>query len=245
MGINFFITLLLLWVGHFLVDFMIAIWPVYKTISHLDIATMGMIAGLSAFIGEGMQIVFGSLSDQGYRRGLLTLGILGTTACAFLAYTQTYWILFFLFLVTCLGSGAFHPAAIGLTGSLSASRKGMLIGIFASGGAAGFGCSQLVYTSVYEGTEGQTIWLAIPSLLLIFVLLFYMSNVSPALTQKRRVDFKGFFQLFKNRNVTLLYIIQVCNQSLSWGLIFLLPDFLLSRGYEHAVCLGGGISATL
>ena len=144
-------------------------------------------APLRFFVGKGMR-EFGSLSDRGYRRGLLTLGILGTpihrpTGFCFSSFWSPVW-----------DAGAFHPAAIGLTGSLSASRKGMLIGIFASGGAAGFGCSQLVYTWVYEGTQGQTIWLAIPSLLLIFVLLFYMSNVRPYFDTKASSGFQRLFQ---------------------------------------------------
>ncbi len=238
---NFAITLIILWLGHFLVDFMISLWPIYKTITHLDIATMGMIAGLCAFVGEGLQMVFGSMSDQGYRRSLIIFGIVASTSCAFLAYTQNYWILFFLFLVTCIGSGAFHPAAIALVGSLSPTRKGLLISVFATGGAAGFGCGQLVFSSLYETMQGKTAILAIPSILLVLLIAFYqMANIKLPTIPKQKMDFKGFFKLFKNRNIKLLYIIQVCNQSVSWGLVFLLPDLLISRGYESHVCLGGG-----
>ncbi len=52
-------SLIFLALAHFLVDFMIGIWAIYKTIAHLDLFLAGVISGVGAFIGEGMQIFFG------------------------------------------------------------------------------------------------------------------------------------------------------------------------------------------
>nr|MBA2728798.1 hypothetical protein [Parachlamydiaceae bacterium] len=70
---NQYLTLAALWVGHFSVDFMLGIWSVYKTIAGLDLALCGLIVGLCAFIGEGLQAYFGTLSDRGYRTQLIVI----------------------------------------------------------------------------------------------------------------------------------------------------------------------------
>lgn len=239
---NFYLTILLLWLSHFLVDFMIGVWPIYKTIAHLDLAKAGLIAASCAFIGEGLQMLFGSLSDLGYRRILIILGMLATTSCAFLAFTQNYTYLFILYMITCIGSGAFHPSAAGLVGTLSESRKGLLIAIFASGGALGLACSQIVFARFHSLFEGNTLVLALPSVAIITFLSFYKlaAPTKRLAVHGKHVDLKGFFGLFKNREITLLYFTQVCNQSLAWGTVFLLPDVLVSRGHESWICLGGG-----
>ncbi len=237
-----FISLLLLWLAHFLVDFMIGIWPVYKTMFHLDIATAGVIAGAGAFIGEGLQAVFGSLSDKGYRKKLIAAGLFCTGATALLAYTQSYPVLFLIFMTTCIGSGAFHPCAASLVGDLAPHRRGLLISIFASGGALGLAASQLIYVQAFKILHGSTIWLIIPSCLLVLVMVFYQFG---GLGNARKHSHKSlnlgqFATFFKDVDLKNLYIAQVCSQSILWGLMFLLPDFLRSRGYEDWVCFGGG-----
>ena len=105
---NLIITAFVLWLGHFFVDFMISIWAVYKTMAHIDLAIAGLISTFCAFTGEGMQLVFGSLSDKGYRKPLIALGILSTAGVSLLPYTDSFTLMWLLFLITCLGSGAFH-----------------------------------------------------------------------------------------------------------------------------------------
>ena len=47
-------------------------------------------------------------------------------------------------------------------------------------------------------------------------------------------------KLFKQKELCLLYFSQVCNQSVYWGLFFLLPDVLFSKGYSEWISFGGG-----
>ena len=101
------VTLLLLWIGHFLVDFMIGVFSVYKTMVGLDLAMAGMIAFLGALIGEGSQALFGSLSDRGRRGPLVALGLVLTCGSVMMAYTQNYLFIFPLILLTYLGSASF------------------------------------------------------------------------------------------------------------------------------------------
>ena len=143
-------ALIIVWLAHFLVDVMIGFWSVYKTLAHLDLAIAGLIAGICPFIGEGMQVIFGSLGDKGFRKALLIFGIGATCANALISYTDQYFPLFLLYLLTNIGSGAFHPTAVAIASSLTKNRKGLFVTIFASGGALGLGVSHMIFTHYYQ-----------------------------------------------------------------------------------------------
>ncbi len=236
-------TLFFLWLAHFLVDFMIGIWAIYKTLAHLDLFLAGMISGVGAFLGEGMQIFFGPLSDKGWRKHLICAGLLVTAASVFLSYFTSYWMFLLLFSATCLGSGAFHPSAVSLAGTLTLNRKALMITIFASGGSFGLAFSQMVFTHFHEILNGQTSTLLIPTALLTLLLVFYglkgMQRFTPA-ASSHEVSLKNLFGMFKKRNLRLLYIAQVCNQTIFWATVFFLPDTLMCKGYDQWLCHGGG-----
>lgn len=239
---NIIITLSALWVTHFFVDFMIGIWAVYKTIAELDLAICGLIAGVSAFAGEGMQAVFGSLSDKGYRFHLIIFGVLLSAASTLLAYFESYFALFFLFLITCIGSGAFHPCAASLINSLPNQRKSLLMSIFQSGGGLGLAFSQMIFAYTYFTFEGNTFILAIPTILLAILLMFQQKIFTcfDSKTPTKKASLKKFAEFFRHPLLSRLYIAQVCNTSIMWGMLFLLPDILVSRGYDPWICFGGG-----
>ncbi len=236
-------TLIFLALAHFLVDFMIGIWAIYKTLAHLDLFIAGIISGVGAFLGEGMQIFFGPLSDRGWRKHLICGGLLIAAASVFLAYYTHYWMLLALYVTTCLGSGAFHPSAVSLAGALTANRKALMITIFAAGGSFGFACSQMVFTHLHAKLNGNTALLIAPTILLTLTLIFYglkgIQNFAPVRSMKE-INLKALFGMFKKRNLRLLYIAQVCNQTIFWGTIFFLPDTLMCKGYDTWICHGGG-----
>jgi FSR family fosmidomycin resistance protein-like MFS transporter len=236
-----YITLFLVTLGHFIVDFMIGIWPVHKTMAELDLATAGIIAGSCAFVGEGAQLYFGGLADRGYRRFLIAAGILAATASVFLSYADDYAFLALLYLMTCLGSGAFHPSAVSLISRMALQHKTLFITIFAAGGALGLASSQLVFSHSHAFLEGKTAILAIPTLFLVLYIAFRSLYEPPiAQTLPANSKFKAIKQFFNDRNLTYLYISQVCSQTIAWAIIFLLPDVLQTKGYNSWICYGGG-----
>ncbi len=237
-----FTSLLVLWFGHCFVDIMIGFWYVYKSLAHLDLAIAGIIAGISPFIGEGLQVYFGSLGDKGYRKALLIFGLLSCAAGSLFAYTENYMLLFLIYLTICIGSGAFHPTAVAIASSLTESRKGLFVTIFASGGSIGLAFSQLIFTYWYLNFNGHTLLLALPIILLCGYILFL--NIHGASHQPtppgRRYGFSAMKKLFRCRELVTLYASQVCTQSIFWGTIFLLPDVLASKGYESWISYGSG-----
>jgi len=221
-----------------MIDFMVGVWPVYKTIMQLDLAVAGVMIAACVLLGEGMQLYFGSLSDMGRRKQVLLLGLFTSLGACFYAYFQGYTTLFFLLLCTCIGSGAFHPSATSMVGGLPTWRKGLFMTIFASGGSFGLAASQLVFTKAFLFSDGKTWILALPTLFLICLLFF--KKDPQTVKKKSRLNFNEVFSLFKNRELTLLYLLQVANQTVFWATIFLLPDLLSARGYDAWISFGGG-----
>lgn len=235
-------SMVIIWLSHFLVDLMIGIWPVFKTFAQMDLALAGLIGGGCAFFGEGMQVVFGILSDRGWRKFLILAGLFTTTASAYFAYTDSYVGFFLLCLLTCIGSGAFHPAAVSFVSDLPSQRKGFLIGLFTSGGSFGMAVGQLAFTQTHSWFDGHTAWLALPAIIVIIAAC--LGNLGKQTTTQsvapRHFDLKIFKHFFRHRPLRMLYFSQVCNATMLWGTLFLLPDLLLSRGYDSWISFGGG-----
>src|ERR1700722_12692062 len=96
-------SLLILWVSHLFLDFCTGIWPIYKTISGIDLAKAGLIAGLSGFIGVALQICFGFFSDRGYRKKLMMLGLCLSSCILLITFATDTLSSFFILLLLMLG----------------------------------------------------------------------------------------------------------------------------------------------
>ncbi|MDP1834293.1 MAG: MFS transporter [Chlamydiales bacterium] len=232
------VTLLVLWLGHLLVDFQIGIFSVYKTMADLDLAKAGIVGIVAALFGEGCQAFFGSWSDSGHRKKLIILGMVLTAASSLMAYSDNYFLLTVLLLGTFIGSAAFHPSSAGLVGTLS-KRKGLFFTIFASGGALGLAFSQISFYHAYQYLEGNTAILALPLMILAGACLFLPLDVIST-GPRKPTRFSDLARLFKRADFRCLYYVQVCNQTLYWGTVFLLPDVLAATGYDESISFGGG-----
>ncbi|WP_068471311.1 MFS transporter [Candidatus Protochlamydia phocaeensis] len=229
-----------IWMAHLIMDFMIGVWPVYKTLVTIDLVVAGLIASLGMFIGEGLQLYFGFLSDKGHHQKLLVLGIGLTATIPFLSYVENEWILFTFILCCFLGSGAFHPAASGMLIGWVPKYKSFLIALFACGGMIGAAISQYVFRYFFVQFEGQTWFLAVP---ILCVTLGCLCFRFPAIKkQERRIHFKDMLRIIHpyRFQLGLLYFIQLCLQVIVLSFSFLLPDILKIKGYEEWFCLGGG-----
>jgi len=232
-------SLLLLWLSHLFLDFFTGIWPIYKTISQIDITLAGLIAGASGFIGESLQLFFGYFSDRGQRKKCMLLGLCLASSMLFVTFTLKPLFCFFLLLLLMTGSASFHPAAAGFTGLLSQEKKGRTILLFASGGAIGLAISQLTFTKLLGLSQGHALILLLPVALLILLLSRYsfVDNVTA-----QAFSMKEFLQPFmqRRRTLLLLYFTQVANFTLWTAFIFLLPDLMRAKECHSWLCMGGG-----
>lgn len=233
-------SLWLLWLSHLFMDFFTGIWPIYKTVANIDIAQAGLIAGASGFLGEIFQVLFGYFSDRGHRKRVLLLGLVLSSSILWITFAQGIGGSFLLLLLLMLGSGSFHPAAMGMTGSIGGERKGSSILFFASGGAIGLGISQLAFTKLREVFEGHALIVFAPLLVLIAVLAFH--KFPQQVFAKPTLTLRGFFQpiMHCRKPLLLLYLSQVAVQGLVLSFMFLLPDILATRECNSWLCMGGG-----
>jgi len=231
-------SLALLFCTHLLLDFFTGIWPIYKTMAEIDLAKAGLIAGISGFIGEFLQIFFGYFSDRGHRKKILMLGLLLSSCILWITFTDGILSSFFILLLLMLGSGAFHPAGAGLAGFLSPQQKGRNILFFACGGAVGLAFSQLAFTRIFSHFNGHALVLFLPVLVMLVILALYRL---PEQQENRKLSLREFFQPLKRVKgpLTLLYITQVFNFTLITAFIFLLPDLMNSREAHSWLCMGG------
>jgi FSR family fosmidomycin resistance protein-like MFS transporter len=232
-------SLILLWSSHLLLDFFTGIWPIYKTIAGIDLAKAGLIAGLSGFFGEFLQLFFGYFSDRGFRKTVIILGLILASCVLWITFTSDILFSFFILLLLMLGSGSYHPAAVGFAGLLSSERKGRNILFFASGGAIGLAISQLAFTKALDLCRGHALIFLIPVAMLIGVIACYPMQGQG---DNRRLSFKEFIQplLRAKHSLVLLYITQVFNFTLITAFMFLLPDLMRSKDCHTWLCMGGG-----
>lgn len=233
-------SLLLLWFGHLFMDFFTGIWPIYKTIAQIDILQAGILASAAGFIGEFLQVFFGYFCDRGYRKRIMIFGLILSTSILWITMTEGSFSLFLFLLLLMIGSGSFHPAALGIAGSLSKVNKGRGILFFASGGAIGLGVSQLVFTNIFDAFNGHAFILFIPVLLLIAAILWH--RFPPLTIIPPGTSFKNFFSPLTaaRKPLLFLYLAQVANLGLFAAFVFLLPDLLKVRDCHSWLCMGGG-----
>lgn len=224
--------------GHLAVDCCSGIWPVFKTLARLDLATAGLIATIGSMTGNGLQLAFGVLADRGFRKRLIVAGVAVSGAVTLAPWAAgSYLLMGALVLLTHVGSAAFHPSATGTAAGLSRQRVGFMIAMFLAGGYLGYSLSQLVFSAVYERAPRLTPLIA----LLPLGLAAAAWAVLPATAEPRRqasLDWRLLRVSF--RALAPLFAVQTIASAINVSLIFLLPDLLVSRQAAPWVVCGGG-----
>ncbi|MGE5195728.1 MAG: MFS transporter [Anaerolineae bacterium] len=232
-------SLFLLWISHFFIDFFTGIWPIYKTVAKIDIAKAGLILGVAGFIGEILQPVFGYLSDQGHRKNMLIIGLALCAPMLCISYSDHLLSSFFILLSMMIGSAAFHPAAVGMVPTLVTENKARNLLFFNSGGAVGFGLSQIIFLFFFFRFDRDLFMLLLfPGAWILVLFLHQFPTQAPPSTS----SLKGFLQpfLFYRKSLSLLYFSQVVYQGMRATFLFFLPEVLQARCSNQWVSHGGG-----
>lgn len=232
------LSLLALACGHFAVDCSTGVWPVFKTLAHLDLARAGLIATAAGMAGNGLQIVFGVLADGGRRKALLLCGVGLAGAVTFLPFAGSYPAMFALVLATYLGSAAFHPSATGAAATIARARTGLTIGLFMAGGYLGYALSQIVFSSTFAAAPHLT-----PALLVLPALgAAAIASWVPSPPAGRRAPAGETWAALRPHAARLaaLFAVQVFTTGINLSLVFLLPDLLQARGAPAWMVRGGG-----
>jgi FSR family fosmidomycin resistance protein-like MFS transporter len=224
--------------GHCAVDCCSGIWPVFKTLAHLDIATAGLIATIGSMAGNGLQIVFGVLADRGWRKRLIVAGVAAAGAVTLAPWAVgSYPAMGALVLATHVGSAAFHPSATGAAAGLSRRRVGFMIAVFLSGGYLGYSLSQFLFSAVYVWVPTFTPVIA----LLPLAMATAFATGLPVPAEARRQSGIEWGTLRGHLgSIAPLFAVQTFASAVNVSLIFLLPDLLVSRHAAPWIARGGG-----
>jgi FSR family fosmidomycin resistance protein-like MFS transporter len=231
-------TLLALVGGHCAVDCCSGIWPVFKTLAHLDIAAAGLIATIGSMAGNGLQLAFGVLADRGWRKRLIVTGVAFAGTVTLVPWAvRSYPIMGALVLATNVGSAAFHPSATGAAANLSRRRVGFMIAVFLAGGYLGYSLSQLLFSAVYESAPTLTPLIALLPLTMAAALAAGLPASGEA-CPPRGVEWRTLRGHL--RSLAPLFAVQTFASAINVSLIFLLPDLLVSRHAAPWIVRGGG-----
>lgn len=222
--------------GHFAVDCCTGIWPVFKTLAHLDLTKAGLIATVGSMAANGLQVVFGVLADRGWRKRLLLGGTALAGAVTLVPWVDSYTWMFALQLTTALGSAAFHPAGAGAAGEVSRSRTGVMIGIFLAGGFLGYGFSQIIFSAIYVHSARLT-----PVILIIpLAAITAAAALLPRSTSHNAAAVDGSFPLGPTASrLVPLFGVQLFATMAFQSLVFLLPDLMTQRQAPSWIINGG------
>lgn len=233
-----FWTVLALAGAHAAVDCCSGIWPVFKTLARLDIATAGLIATIGSMTGNGLQVVFGVLADRGWRKKLIVTGVAVAGAVTLAPWAvRSYPLMGALVLTTNVGSAAFHPSATGAAANLQRRRVGFMIALFLSGGYLGYSLSQLLFASVYRSAHLLTPVIALLPLAMAAAIAVFLP--APVQAGPRRAVEWGALRGHV-RHLAPLFAVQTLAGAVNVSLVFLLPDLLESRHAAPWIVGGGG-----
>lgn len=233
-------SLIVLAMSHLLIDLILGIWPIYKTIVGLDVGKASLIAGICLIVGEAAQLFFGYLGTRLCCKKIVTIGLCLVGGIAALAHVNSYLMIFLIVLAVYLGSGAFHPSATGMVGQWCEKSQSIFITLFYTGGTIGAALSQMVFSWSWSYFQGETLIFLIPVILMIIWL--WSHRFKKIDHHDSKPSFKDVMKSLAPHKVSLswIFIIQVVVQTLIVVLMFMLPDLLKSRGYPDWLIFGGG-----
>ena len=244
-------TLISLGLAHALLEWFSGVWPIFKVLAHLDLATSAKIVAATSFLASILQPVFGVWADKGYARRMA----LGGTVATFLLMLvgpisnqmpvwgplAVYTMLGAITLLSRLGHSMFHPAGASLAAhALDGERHTSSIGIFISMGWIGYGLSQMAFSAAYLNFGGHTEILLLPGLLVMAWITVWCKPRSLPHTRahypwaEKMRDIWGF-----RREIGLLFALLCLTGAANSALFFLFPELLAEKGYSGWVLNGG------
>jgi FSR family fosmidomycin resistance protein-like MFS transporter len=228
-------VVLLMALGHFTNDlyagFIAPILPVLIGRFGLSMALAGFLVTSRQLSGSLAQPLYGFLGDRLGRRWMLGLGPLFTiSVVGLVGIAPNYLALIPLMILIGVGSGAFHPQGAVLAGKASASRSGLGMGIFISGGNLGVALAPWIIVPIVLGWGLRaTLLAALPGFLVGVFLLLSERHIFPSSVaglRSGRLHFAGHgFAL------VLLTVIASSRTVVITGMASFLPVLMQERGF--------------
>jgi len=228
------------------------IFPVMMTELGFGLVGLGFISALSSFVGQGLQVIYGFLSNFFRRTTMLALGnvMVGLTAMA------QYFVGSFPQLVTArvaidAGSSPQHPLGSSLLSRYYPKARGWALTFHHSAGNLGsfLGPAAASLALLYVGWRTAFVIFGSLSLLMgltLFLVRDYGSEGEPASGKKKaRAGFDAYVQCLKNRNLlftSLVLMAGAAGRGTGVNMTYLVPFFMNKFAISASA---GGLLLTL
>ncbi len=229
---------LLLTLGHTVNDMftnlLSGLLPILTATFNLSYLLAGLVAMIFSLTSSMLQPFLGRWFDRTQSTWLLEGGLaLNCVGMSLVGISPSYVILLFLVGTAGLGAAAFHPPAFSMVVRSSTTSRGGSLGIFLSGGNAGFFLGPIVAGGLVStiGLRGTLVLLPIG--LLASILLFKVHAVkqaAPSIPEPRRPSNRRLLGLLATITALRSTTVQVA--------VTFLPLYLVTRGESLLLATG-------
>ena len=135
--------------GHFASDWsqgaIPALLPYFISACNLNYQDAASLIFANILLSSITQPIFGYYSDKISKPWFIPAGpILCGLSLTIIAFSTSYWVIFFCSMMCGLGSAVFHPESALMVNKISGKLKGQALGSFSVGGNAGFAAGPMV-----------------------------------------------------------------------------------------------------
>lgn len=163
--------------------------PFMKELFDLTYTQVGIVVMVQNFTSSVIQPLFGYFIDRIYMSWLLPVSLLiAAVGMALTGFAPSYYWLLFIIVIAGLGSASFHPqGAVVMNHVSDKETRGKSMGLFSVGGNLGFALGSLFMVfllSKISGGVSNTIYFAIPGILVALVVWANLSKMTPDAMKK-------------------------------------------------------------
>jgi len=237
-GINtrvLFALTLVHFTGDFYSSFTSPLFPLFVEKLGLSLTQVGIIAGMSRFLGFIVQPPVGYLADRYRTRAFILTGLLMPVIFVPLSGISTgFATLLFATALGSFGSSMFHPSVTGMVPVYSGNRAGFAMSVFNTGGTFAFGVGPLFITW-YAARFGLD---AVPFTMILGLSVFvwiYMILPCPAGEGLRHLGFIGSIKDSLGsawKTVTLIWMVMFLRAVVGQSFLTFMPVLYVQKGYS-------------
>jgi MFS family permease len=228
------------------------IFPVMMTDLGFGLVGLGFISALSSFVGQGLQVIYGFLSNFFRRTTMLAAGnvVVGLTAMA-QYFIGSYAQLVAARVAIDAGSSPQHPLGSSILSRYYPQSRGWALTFHHSAGNLGsfIGPAAASLALLYMDWRAAFVLFGALSLVMGLTLFWVRDHGGEAEggggRKKAQAGFDAYLQCLKNRNIvftSLVLMVGAAGRGTGINIVYLVPFFMAQYGVSAA---GGGVLLTV
>jgi MFS family permease len=226
------------------------IFPVMMTELGFGLVGLGFISALSSFVGQGLQVIYGFLSNFFKRTTMLAIGnaVVGVTAMS-QYFVGSYPQLVAARVAIDAGSSPQHPLGSSLLSRYFPQSRGWALTFHHSAGNLGsfLGPAAASFALLYMSWRSAFVLFGAMSLIMGLALFIVRDQASdsPGTKKRAQTGFDAYLQCLKNRNIvftSLVLMAGAAGRGTGVNMTYLVPFFMKQFGVSAS---SGGFILTL